>query len=83
MSINVPDHFVQEYSTNINLLLQQNGSKLSGTVMTGSHTGKQASPVDQVGAVEANRVTTRFAPMGRRGARDPGDVRRSPLGFPG
>ena len=65
MSINVPDHFTQEYSTNINLLLQQNGSKLSGTVMTGMHTGKQASPVDQVGAVEANRVATRFAPMGR------------------
>jgi hypothetical protein len=65
MSINLPTHFVQQYSSNIELLLQQKGSKLAGAVMVGGHIGKQASPVDQFGAIEANKVTTRFAPMGR------------------
>lgn len=65
MSVNLPDWYVQQYSTNIQLLLQQLGSKLAGTVMTGSHVGKQASPVDQIGAIEAQKVTSRFAPMGR------------------
>jgi hypothetical protein len=65
MSVNLPSHYVQQFSTNTNLLLQQKGSKLKGAVMTGSHVGKQASPVDQFGSVEAQRVTARFAPMGR------------------
>lgn len=65
MSVNLPNHYVQQFSTNINLLLQQKGSKLADKVMTGSHVGKQASPVDQVGAIEAQKVTSRFAPMGR------------------
>lgn len=65
MSVNLPTHFVQQYSTNIDLLLQQKGSKLRGAVTTGSHVGKQASPVDQIGKVEMQSVTTRFAPMGR------------------
>jgi hypothetical protein len=65
MSVNLPTHYVQQFSTNINLLLQQKGSKLRNTVMSGSHIGKQASPVDQFGKVEASRVTSRFAAMGR------------------
>ena len=66
MSENViPTFQVQQYSSNVELLLQQMGSRLSGTVRTDSHFGKQASPVDQVGAVDAQKVTTRFAPMGR------------------
>jgi len=65
MSINIPTHYVQQYSTNISLLLQQKGSKLRNAVMTGSHTGKAASPVDQFGSIEMQPVTSRFAPMGR------------------
>jgi hypothetical protein len=65
MSVNLPTHYVQQYSTNIALLLQQKGSKLRNTVMTGSHVGKQASPVDQFGAVEMQSVTGRFNPMSR------------------
>jgi len=65
MSINIPTHFVQQYSTNINLLLQQKGSKLRNAVMMGSHVGKQASPVDQIGSIEMQPVTSRFAAMGR------------------
>ena len=65
MSVNIPVHYVQQYSSNINLLLQQKGSKLRGAVTSGSHVGKQASPVDQIGSVEAQLVTSRFAAMSR------------------
>ena len=66
MSANViPTFQVEQFSTNVNLLLQQKGSKLAGAVTRGSHVGKQASPVDQIGAVEARKVINRFAPMGR------------------
>lgn len=65
MSINADVFRVQQFATNINLLLQQKGSKLSQAVTTGSHVGKQASVVDQIGKVEAQKVTSRFAPMGR------------------
>lgn len=65
MSVNVPTFYVREYSTNVNLLLQQKGSKLRGAVTSGMYVGDQASPVDQIGSVEAQLVTTRFAPMGR------------------
>jgi len=65
MSVNIPTHFVQQFSTNIQLLLQQKESRLRGAVMTGSHTGKQASPVDQFGSIEMQAVTGRFQAMGR------------------
>lgn len=65
MSANIPEHYVQQYSANISLLLQQKGSKLRNTVTVGSHVGKQASPVDQFGAVEMQPVTSRFAPLTR------------------
>jgi hypothetical protein len=47
------------------MLLQQKGSKLRGAVSTGSYVGKSAEVVSQVGAVEAQAVTTRFAAMSR------------------
>ena len=65
MSQNIPTWYVQQYSTNIELLLQQKTSRLNNTVRRGSHVGKQASPVDQVGAIAAQKVTTRFGPIGR------------------
>lgn len=65
MSINLPSHYVIQYSTNINLLLQEKGSKLRPHVTEGSYVGKQASPVDQFGAIEMQSVTSRFAAMGR------------------
>jgi hypothetical protein len=65
MSVNIPTHYVQEYSSNIELLLQQRGSKLRDAVMQGSHVGKQASPVDQVGAIAMQPVSGRFNAMGR------------------
>jgi len=65
MSINIPTHFAQQFATNIELLLQQKGSRLRNMVMTGTHIGKQASPVDQFGAIEMQQVTGRFEPIGR------------------
>lgn len=65
MSVNLPTHYVQQYSSNIELLLQQKGSKLRGFVTEGSYVGKQASPVDQFGSIAMQKVTSRFQPMGR------------------
>ena len=65
MSINLPNWYVRQYATNIQLLLQQTDSRLNGAVRTGSHVGKSASPVDQVGAVSMQPVVGRFQPMGR------------------
>lgn len=65
MSINLPSLYVQQFATNIQLLLQQKGSKLRPHIMSGAHVGKQASPVDQIGAVNMQPVVNRFAPMGR------------------
>jgi hypothetical protein len=65
MSLNLPNHYVVSYATNIQLLLQQKGTKLRGAVTEGTYVGKQASPVDQVASVEMTPVTQRFAPKGR------------------
>lgn len=65
MSDQLPTFYVQQFSTNLQLLLQQRGSRFESAVMTGSHVGNQASPVDQISPVTANRVFMRFAPMAR------------------
>lgn len=61
MSVYIPVHFVQTYSTNVQFLLQDKGGKLAPYVQIGAHTGTLASPVDQVGAVKAQKRTTRHA----------------------
>jgi hypothetical protein len=65
MSVNLPNHYVREYATNVELQLQQKGSKLRPFVTTGMYVGDQASPVDQIDSVEAQQVTTRFGAMPR------------------
>lgn len=65
MSINIPTHYARQYANTIQLLLQQKGSKLREFVTTGNYVGEQASPVDQIGSIEMQPVTTRYAPMGR------------------
>lgn len=57
--------FTTQFSTNLELLLQQKGSKLRGTVREGMHTGKMASPVNQVGAISLKAPPGRFAPKER------------------
>lgn len=68
MSANLVSLYVQQFSTNLMLLLQQKGSKFRGWSMSGSHVGNQASPVDQIGPIEANPVTGRFQPIARTDA---------------
>lgn len=65
---NIPLLFVYQFSSNIQLKLQQKGSVLRTAVMSGTHVGSQASPVDQFGAIVANKVTSRYAPMPRTDA---------------
>jgi len=65
MSVNLPSHYVIQYANTIQLLLQQKGSKLRDAVMSGSHVGKQASPVDQIAKIEMQAVSGRYAAMGR------------------
>lgn len=59
MSFQVTTAFVQQYTTNVDLLLQQRGSKLRDAVSVGSYTGKAAKAVEQIGAVTAQKRTTR------------------------
>lgn len=61
MSFSIPVHFVQSYSTNVQMLLQAKGGKLADCVSIGTHVGEMASPVEQVGAVKAVKRTTRHA----------------------
>ena len=53
MPDNVTVAFVQQYKANVELLLQQQDSRLRGAVMTGSHVGKAASIVEQFGEATA------------------------------
>jgi len=54
--------YTAQYSTNLDLLLQQKGSKLRGFVDTGSHVGKMASPIQQIAPITAKQPAGRFAP---------------------
>ncbi len=59
----IPTFYVEQFSSNIQLKVQQKESRLRGAVMSGSHIGSQASPVDQFGAIVANKVENRYGPM--------------------
>ena len=61
MSFEVTTAFVQQYTTNVALLLQQRGSKLRDYCTVGSYTGKAAKAVEQVGAVTAQVRTSRHS----------------------
>ena len=54
-----------QFSTNLELLLQQQGSKLRGKVKEGFHVGKMASPINQVGAIQSKSPAGRYAPKNR------------------
>lgn len=50
---------VQDYTQNVEMLLQQKGSKLRGLVRTESFTGESADFIEQVGIVSAVKRVTR------------------------
>lgn len=60
--------YTTQFSTNLELLLQQMGSKLRGKVREGFHVGKMASPVNQVGAISLKAPAGRFVPKNRTDA---------------
>lgn len=65
----MPDSLLQlytkEYSTNLEMGLQQDQSKLAMRFAQGSHTGEVASPIDYLDAIEVQEVSGRFNPIGR------------------
>lgn len=73
MSVNLPNAFTQQYSSTVQLLLQEKGPKLRPFVMVGNYVGKQASPVNQFGSVSMTQITSRLTPKTRT---DPSVTRR-------
>lgn len=65
MSENLFQLYTQQFSTNLELRLQQLSSKLRGKVMEGSHIGKAASPVQYVSPIVMEAPSGRFAPLNR------------------
>jgi hypothetical protein len=65
MSVQNPTVFyAQQFADTVALLSQQKVCKLETAVTVGTgHRGEQASPVDQIGTVEAIEANTRFGPM--------------------
>ena len=60
MSQFVTTHFVQQYTTNVQLLSQQKGSRLRNSVTVGQYKGKQGVPVEQFAPTVAQKRTTRY-----------------------
>lgn len=61
MSEFVTTAFVQQYTSNVQMLLQQRGSKLRSFVTLGSYSGKAAKAVEQIGEVAAQKRTSRHS----------------------
>jgi hypothetical protein len=68
MSENLYKLFTTQFSTYLELKLQQVGSKLRGKVLEGTHVGKQASPINQVAPIQSKAPAGRFAPKQRTDA---------------
>jgi hypothetical protein len=61
MSFNVSTAFVQQYATNVQMLLQQQGSKLRDAVQSMMFQGKAASMAEQFGSVSPVRNQSRHS----------------------
>jgi Phage capsid protein len=66
MSENLPKLFTTQFSDVLALKLQQKISMLRGTVMEGFHVGKQASPIQYIGAIQMKTPQGRFSPIARQ-----------------
>ena len=58
----ISDHRTIQFTSNVELLLQQKQSRLMGKVNTGSYTGEAARPVAQFGEVEFEDNTDWYGP---------------------
>jgi hypothetical protein len=61
MSFNVSTAFVQQYATNVQMLLQQQGSRLRDSVQSMMFQGKAASMAEQFGSVSPVRNQSRHS----------------------
>ena len=61
MSFDVETARIQEYKNNLDIALQQRGSKLRNTVASATYRGKAGKAVDRVEPTAAQRVTARHA----------------------
>lgn len=62
MSLQVPSHYPIEFSTKVEMLVQQSGGRLRGTYMTDTHTGSEsARAVNQVGSTKPNKNLARLS----------------------
>ncbi len=61
MPDNITVASVQQYKANVELLLQQEGSRFRNAVSTGAYVGKAASVVEQFGETAAQKKTNRHA----------------------
>ena len=73
MSDNYVNLVTQEFTSTVQLLLQQTESLVSPAINQGMHVGKAASPVNQVGNVQFQTPSGKFAPLNRQ---DPEMTRR-------
>lgn len=62
MGASPADLYISEYNDNLQLLAMQSKSRLRQWVMTGSHTGEQASPVDQIASTVMSTRSARNQP---------------------
>lgn len=61
MSENIPIGFSEQFTSEVQLLLQQKDERFGSAVMVRQFTGKDAKAVEQIGSVVAQRRTTRHA----------------------
>lgn len=61
MAFEIPDHYSRSFTTNVELLLQQEDSRFSDCVTTSTYRGEQAQVVKQFGEVEFQEKTSRLA----------------------
>jgi hypothetical protein len=61
MAFEIPDHYSRSFTTNVELLLQQEDSRFSDCVTQATYTGEQAQVVKQFGEVEFQEKTSRLA----------------------
>lgn len=61
MAFEIPDHFAKQFTTNVELLLQEKNAVLLPAVITKNYTGEAAQVVKQFGEVEFDEKTARGA----------------------
>ena len=65
MSTNIVNVYVQQYSKNLNELVQQKTARLRRWATEDKYVGQAGSPVDQVGPIAMQQVNERYGPMKR------------------